>query len=64
MANKDLQSEPHNAKDKSNWWWYEEPAGIYIQHKVTDEDGNYSRHSSTLIKWTSIRAALRRKDRR
>ena len=60
MANKHLQCQPHRTTDK-NIWWYEEPVGILLVRSDSLPTGH---QPHVLIRWSSIRAALRRKDRR
>lgn len=57
MANKDLQEKPHRIKvlDKT-FDWYEDPGGIWILGAGIG--------LSYTIKWSSIRAALKRKDKK
>ncbi len=59
MANKDLQKERHNINPF--WWWYEMRSGIKIYHKNPD---SIIGKESPVIPWRSIRAALKRKDRK
>lgn len=61
MANEHLQLKPHMTPDM-NVWWYEEPAGIVLVRADSSILPGISNHS-TLIRWSSIRAALRRKDK-
>lgn len=61
MANKDLDMRAHHIS--ADVWWYEVDAGIEVIHHVNDADGNYLRTDHMLIKWASLRAALKRKDK-
>lgn len=57
MGNKDLSLKPHDI-DK-NTWWYEEPAGIHIVHR--EGDGGNTTAVHLVIRWESVKAALKRK---
>lgn len=60
MANKDLRRAPHNRKD-GKVWWYEQPSGIYMcVDPKTEKIGGIIKVE---IPWSSLRAALKRKDR-
>ncbi len=58
MANKHLQLNPHrimkNKKVVEHKWWYEDIEGMFIY--LGGKEG-------FTIKWSSIRAALKRKDK-
>ena len=58
MANKDLQPNAHRVKDNKevikDMCWYENAEGIWIY---------LNGEVSHTIKWSSIRAALKRKDK-
>ncbi|MFA5056529.1 MAG: hypothetical protein WC485_00310 [Opitutaceae bacterium] len=57
MSNKHLQLKPHRFKNRDGWW-YEEPEGIMV---VVYESGQ---HTIARIRWSSLRAALKRKDKK
>lgn len=56
MANNHLQRKPHDVTE--DLWWYEEPGGICICFK------NGNRFNQALIPWRSVRAAIKRKDKK
>ncbi len=58
MSDKDLKKDPHHPKDERDWWWYEERRGISIAVEPSADTGTRVFD----IPWSSIRAALRRKD--
>lgn len=61
MSKKHLKLEPHDAKGLHKGysvWWYEVNAGININWNNGKTYGNYT------IPWESIRAALKRKDKK
>ncbi len=58
MSNKDLRLDPHDLP-KQNAWWYEEARGISVYVK---QGG--SPLPVVVISWQSLRAALKRKDKR
>lgn len=62
MANKDLKLSPQNIDPF--WWWYEEPSGIHIIHEMRDKNGRFIETQQRCIPWDSVRAALRRKDKK
>ena len=57
MSQKDLKRGPHNSKN-GKWWWYEERGGISLFHQ--GEDLAVDSH---FIRWSALRAALKRKDK-
>lgn len=59
MSEKHLSRKPHESKDGA-WWWYETRAGITV---YTNEVARNERNP-LLIPWQTIRAALKRKDRK
>lgn len=62
MSTKHLQREPHEIDD--NRWWYEEPGGILVVAEVTDGKGDYLGTTQTTIKWSALRAAMKRLDKK
>lgn len=62
MSKKHLSPRPHNIKPGS--WWYEENSGIEVVHQIRDDYGKYIRTDHIRIPWVSIRAALKRKDKK
>jgi hypothetical protein len=58
MSNKDLLRTPHHPKDRDDFWWYEDKGGIDIV--ATSDCGCVVQ---CRINWTSLRAALKRKDK-
>ena len=57
MTKKDLQLKPHSVT--SDFWWYEENQGISICIRLSSTD-TITRN----IPWCSLRAALKRKDKK
>lgn len=62
MSNDHLQCEPHDIDNDS--WWYENESGIFVVIQVRGKDGQYIDTVSRVIKWSAIRPALKRKDRK
>jgi len=58
MANKDLRLLPKRSRN-GNWWWYEESEGIRVYCLLSED-----KISSHLIRWQSIRNALKRKNKK
>ena len=58
MSNKHLKLEPHYPMGRRNWWWYETRAGMEILYGAEGQAVKYM-----LIPWSSVRAALKRKDK-
>lgn len=59
MANKDLQFGVHKINEiikYDNVWWREEPNGIYVYFGIG--------RGHVILKWSHIRAALKRKDKK
>lgn len=64
MANKHLKRDAHRLAGRTNWWWYEEPMGIFVLHEAAPgAPGMAVRPASITIPWSALRAALRRKDK-
>lgn len=57
MAKKHLDRSPHNISD--NLWWYEENGGICLCIKISS-----TKTRTEHIRWSSLRAALKRKDKK
>ena len=57
MGNRHLSRDPHHTKD-DGVWWYEEPVGItlFVEQRT--------KVATIIIPWRSIRAALKRKDKK
>jgi len=65
MSNKHLSLKPHQIKGSNgSAWWYEESSGIYLYRKHFNDDGKSSITYKCKILWRSIRAALKREDKR
>lgn len=62
MSNDHLLLSPHDVEE--DCWWYEEPAGINIIVEHRTVTGQYCKTKQYTIRWTSLRAALKRKDRK
>jgi len=63
MADKDLKQTEHFLKNQ-NAWWYEDSYGIDVY--INDIKGHPQLHATRLhakICWSSLRAALKRKDK-
>ncbi|MHB1702381.1 MAG: hypothetical protein ACYCSN_20060 [Acidobacteriaceae bacterium] len=61
MVDEFLLLAPHEID--ANAWWYEDNAGITFVIIFRDPEGNYLGTEQRTIRWNSIRAALRRKDK-
>lgn len=64
MAKEHLKRTPHHPEKRDDVWWYEENDGIY----VVMEPNRHSYEGNEVanickIKWSSLRAALARKDK-
>lgn len=62
MSKKHLSRKPHSISN--DHWWYEENAGMNVVVSCTDNHGNYVETKQILIRWSGIRAALKRKDKK
>ena len=60
MSKSDLKLTPHRPAGRDDVWWYEENDGIYVV--MEGKDGAIA--NTTKIKWSSLRAALARKDKK
>jgi len=63
MSNKHLQLTPHAIRGTVTAWWYEEEKGISVVQEFRDKNGMLHITESILLPWTSIRGALKRKDK-
>jgi len=65
VSDKDLQLAPHQGDcTLGEWWWYEEKGGIGIHSDRLIRGFPENTNRVAFIPWRSIRAALRRKDRK
>ena len=64
MAKEHLKRKAHHPQGRDDVWWYEENDGIYVvMEKAGDRPGYTGPVANTCkIKWSSLRAALARKD--
>jgi len=59
MAKKDLSLHPQSVTDSD--WYYEENAGIVLQHEVRDATtGQYLRTDQIKIPWKKIKRTMER----
>ena len=56
MSNKDLSLNPHQIDEHT--WWYEDPQGVFVYVEPATEI------KTVKIPWRSLRAALKRKDKK
>jgi hypothetical protein len=65
MSKEDLLRTPHHPQKRDDVWWYEENDGIYIVMEQAQDRPGYTGHvaNTCKIKWASLRAALKRKDK-
>ena len=61
MSDKDLSKYPHHVNDR--FWWFEEKRGICVCSEAWDPEGG-KEVVINYIPWNSIRAALKRKDKK
>jgi len=66
MGRNDLLKEPHNVVgsgtyERPEFWWYEDDDGITVVSPPQSNRPNDTRIHK--IKWSSVRAALKRKDK-
>ena len=67
MANDDLKRTPHHPQKRQDVWWYEESDGIHIvmeDRRIRYPEDRFVPSNSMKITWASLRAALRRKDKK
>jgi len=67
MGNKDLKRDAKHPQKRPDVWWYEENDGIYIvmeDRRYLPNELNSPVANTCKIKWASLRAALRRKDKK
>lgn len=62
MSKKHLKLESHRVDNQL--WWYEERFGITIVIENRNKNGEYIETKQKLIRWSDIRAALKRKDKK
>lgn len=62
MSKKDLLRTSHHPQKRDDVWWYEENDGIYILMESPNANGGLVMNTCK-IKWASLRAALKRKDK-
>ena len=55
---KDLSRKPQNIN--SLFWYYEEPGGLTMVHKIEDNEGKYLRTDQFIISWQKILASVNR----
>ncbi len=65
MIKEDLLRTSHHPQKRDDVWWYEENDGIYIvmEHDASSRLKNLGVVNTCKIKWASLRAALKRKDK-
>lgn len=63
MSEKNLKRTAHHPKGSDDTWWYEENDGIYIVMESDNANGGIVTNTCK-IKWASLRAALKRKDKK
>jgi len=61
MSKKNLKRTPHIVN--KHQWWYEENGGISVLSDMRLPNGNHLITTQVFIRWTSLRAALARKDK-
>jgi hypothetical protein len=62
MSRDHLKRTPHKISELQ--WWYEEPLGISVVAELRDSENNYLSTTQTKIKWSALRAALKRLDKK
>ena len=62
MSKKHLQRGPHSISKSENClaWWYEDNGGIDVRFSMQTQAGG----GNMFIPWSSIRAAMKRKDKK
>ena len=60
MSNKDLSTNPHLVN--THFWWYEVPRGICVCTEAFTSEGK--KVEINYIPWNSIRAVMKRKDKK
>lgn len=65
MSKQDLLRTPHHPQKRDDVWWYEENDGIYVVMESAHPTTVKGHVANTChIKWSSLRAALRRRDKK
>lgn len=65
MSKKDLKRTPHHPQKREDVWWYEDNDGIYVVMEAAQHDTVKGGVANTCkITWASLRAALKRKDKK
>ena len=65
MAKKDLKKTPHHPQKRDDVWWYEENDGIHIVMEASrNPPVGHLMPNTCKITWASLRAALKRKDKK
>ena len=62
MSKKHLELNPHEIDEFH--WWYEEQQGISVVAEAREGGSKYLGTTVTRIKWSAIRAALKRLDKK
>jgi len=55
---KNLSRNPQNITP--NFWYYEEPEGLMIVHRIENNEGEYIRTDQILIPWREILNSVKR----
>lgn len=63
MTAKDLKRTPHHPAKREDAWWYEENDGVYVVLEASRDTRKGDVANTVKIKWSSLRAALARKDK-
>lgn len=63
MAKEHLSLKPHHPTKRGDVWWYEDNDGIFILMENPSKK-THGVVNTCKIKWSSLRAALARKDRK
>ena len=63
MGNQHLSLKPHRVGD-DGCWWYEEPEGITVVVEHRTKQGIFCKTKQYKIRWSAIRHALARKDKK
>lgn len=64
MSNKDLREKPHHINNTDKIWWYEESAGMCIVTSPYHPSYGSVNCEIRVIPWKTIRAALKRKEKK
>ena len=63
MSEQHLSRNPHHPQKRGDVWWYEENDGIAVVMESPNANGGMVVNTCK-IKWSSLRAALARKDKK